>query len=198
MSPHVIASKDLSRYSLLRQPVLRSICCSSNRSCSSLISSSQPAIRPRRKLFSAMLQRHRPYSSSGKTGSSSRTAGHPGSSIWSKQLQRRVHAAGVKTPYPEKTRQINTDAPTDVVYDAVIVGGGYVAGGVTNAAAQHHALCGCRGGTVGYQLRWCSSMRLLQGRAAIVAPLLLLSCRRHGRADHCRQAGGEGCACGGA
>lgn len=37
-----------------------------------------------------------------------------------------------KTPYPELTREINTEAPTDVVYDAVIVGGGM--GGLTTAA----------------------------------------------------------------
>lgn len=79
------------------------------------------------------MQRQRPFSSSGRRGSTSRTAGHPGSSrACSKQLQRLVHAAGVKTPYPETTRQINTDAPTDVVYDAVIVGGGM--GGLTTAA----------------------------------------------------------------
>jgi len=39
---------------------------------------------------------------------------------------------GVKTPYPPPTREINTDAPTDVLYDAVIVGGGM--GGLTTAA----------------------------------------------------------------
>jgi hypothetical protein len=50
------------------------------------------------------------------TSSSSGTASH----------SRRVaptRAPATKTPYPDVTRQINTDAPTDVLYDAVIVGG---------------------------------------------------------------------------
>jgi hypothetical protein len=37
-----------------------------------------------------------------------------------------------KTPYPPLSRDIPTDAPTDVLYDAVIVGGGM--GGLTTAA----------------------------------------------------------------
>lgn len=38
-----------------------------------------------------------------------------------------------KTPYPDlTTREITTDAPTDVEYDAVVVGGGM--GGLTTAA----------------------------------------------------------------
>jgi hypothetical protein len=50
---------------------------------------------------------------------------------------RRRHApllppGATKTPYPPPTRQIATDAPTDVLYDAVIVGGGM--GGLTTAA----------------------------------------------------------------
>jgi hypothetical protein len=38
----------------------------------------------------------------------------------------------VKTPYPTDTAQLTTEAPTDVVYDAVIIGGGM--GGLTTAA----------------------------------------------------------------
>jgi hypothetical protein len=38
----------------------------------------------------------------------------------------------VKTPYPTDTAQLATEAPTDVVYDAVIIGGGM--GGLTTAA----------------------------------------------------------------
>jgi hypothetical protein len=40
--------------------------------------------------------------------------------------------AAVKTPYPTDTSQLSTEAPTDVVYDAVIIGGGM--GGLTTAA----------------------------------------------------------------
>jgi hypothetical protein len=62
-----------------------------------------------------MLQRQRPFSGS--------NVGRKGQR-WSKQLQQQSIGAGaVRTPYPETTRQINTEAPTDVLYDAVIVGG---------------------------------------------------------------------------
>jgi prolycopene isomerase len=40
--------------------------------------------------------------------------------------------AAVKTPYPTDTAALTTEAPTDVVYDAVIIGGGM--GGLTTAA----------------------------------------------------------------
>lgn len=43
-----------------------------------------------------------------------------------------VSSKAVKTPYPDTARQINSEAPTDVQYDAVIVGGGM--GGLTTAA----------------------------------------------------------------
>eukprot|EP00879_Flechtneria_rotunda_P021395 GHRR01022552.1.p1 GENE.GHRR01022552.1~~GHRR01022552.1.p1 ORF type:complete len:499 (+),score=126.88 GHRR01022552.1:1262-2758(+) len=47
-------------------------------------------------------------------------------------LRRLLTSAATKTPYPEVTREFNTEAPTDVLYDAVIVGGGM--GGLTTAA----------------------------------------------------------------
>jgi hypothetical protein len=63
-----------------------------------------------------MLQRQRPFSGSNVGSKGQR---------WSKQLrQQSVRAGAVRTPYPETSRQINTEAPTDVLYDAVIVGGG--------------------------------------------------------------------------
>ncbi|KAG2451912.1 hypothetical protein HYH02_003687 [Chlamydomonas schloesseri] len=43
-----------------------------------------------------------------------------------------VRASAAKTAYPPSTRVINTEAPTDVEYDAVIVGGGM--GGLATAA----------------------------------------------------------------
>jgi prolycopene isomerase len=47
--------------------------------------------------------------------------------------QRRPFAAAAKQqPYPSPDRHIETSAPTDVEYDAVIVGGGM--GGLTTAA----------------------------------------------------------------
>jgi prolycopene isomerase len=49
------------------------------------------------------------------------------------RAQRRcIVAAATKTPYPPPTRVIPTEAPTDIEYDAVIVGGGM--GGLATAA----------------------------------------------------------------
>jgi hypothetical protein len=60
-----------------------------------------------------MLQSHRPFSGSTVAKASGR---------WHRRVAS-VLPAATKTPYPDTTREINTEAPTDVVYDAVIVGG---------------------------------------------------------------------------
>ncbi|WIA41668.1 hypothetical protein OEZ86_009018 [Tetradesmus obliquus] len=58
-------------------------------------------------------------------------AGRSSGSRRSLACNRFINAA-VKTPYPTDTAQLTTEAPTDVVYDAVIIGGGM--GGLTTAA----------------------------------------------------------------
>lgn len=47
-------------------------------------------------------------------------------------LARGACRAAARQPYPPVDREINSEAPTDVIYDAVIVGGGM--GGLTTAA----------------------------------------------------------------
>lgn len=60
-----------------------------------------------------MLQSQRSFSGSNVARASGR---------WNRRVAS-VLPTATKTPYPDTTRDINTDAPTDVVYDAVIVGG---------------------------------------------------------------------------
>ena len=50
---------------------------------------------------------------------------------WGKGV-RRFATAAVRDPYPPANRELPTTAPTDIEYDAVIVGGGM--GGLSTAA----------------------------------------------------------------
>ncbi len=60
-------------------------------------------------------------------------AGHLPSARHASRSTRSVMSRATKhQPYPPPTKQINTDAPTDELYDAVVVGGGM--GGLTAAA----------------------------------------------------------------
>ena len=74
-----------------------------------------------------MLQRQRPFS-----GSNVGKRWHSKSS----RLGTAAAPRAVKTPYPETTRKLNTDAPTDVLYDAVIVGGEVVRQPLTEGGGQ--------------------------------------------------------------
>lgn len=65
---------------------------------------------------------------SGRNSGAIATAGSPRS----RTTRRSAAAHATKTPYPPPTREIATEASTDVLYDAVIVGGGM--GGLTTAA----------------------------------------------------------------
>ncbi len=59
-------------------------------------------------------------------------AWQPLAQVDARSQRRAVRAQATKTPYPPPSRVINTEAPTDVEYDAVIVGGGM--GGLATAA----------------------------------------------------------------
>ncbi len=51
---------------------------------------------------------------------------------WSSRVKPFTTRAVAKQPYPSPTREINITAPTDIEYDAVIIGGGM--GGLATAA----------------------------------------------------------------